>query len=54
MRRGKLGCCDRADKVAMISAIVLTILEIDGKYDGGDARQLAIDGECDSEKGVVM
>lgn len=51
MRRRKLGCRDRADKVAMIGANALTILETDGKYDGGDARQLVIDGERDSEKG---
>jgi len=31
MRRGKLGYRDRADKVAMIGANVLTILEINGK-----------------------
>jgi hypothetical protein len=30
--RGKLGLIDRADKVAMIGAKVLVILEINGKY----------------------
>ena len=31
-RRGKLGLINRADKVAMIGANVLVIIEINGKY----------------------
>jgi hypothetical protein len=37
-RRGKLGLIDRADKVAMIGAKVLVILEINGKYSIYDSQ----------------
>jgi hypothetical protein len=37
-RRGKLGLIDSADKVAMIGAKVLVILEIDGKYSIYDSQ----------------
>jgi hypothetical protein len=44
MRRGKFSYSDRADKVAMIGANVLMILEINGKYDGGE--QLVLVGSA--------
>jgi hypothetical protein len=37
-RKGKLGLIDRADKVAMIGAKVLMILEINGKYSIYDSQ----------------
>lgn len=37
-RRGKLGLIDRADKVAMIGAKVLIILEINGRYSIYDSQ----------------
>jgi hypothetical protein len=37
-RRGKLGLLDRADKVAMIAAKVLVILEINGRYSIYDSQ----------------
>ena len=38
MRRGKLSFVDRADKVAMVSAKVLLIVEINGRYSIYDSQ----------------
>jgi hypothetical protein len=38
MRRGKLSLIDRADKVAMVSAKVLLIVEINGRYSIYDSQ----------------
>lgn len=38
MYRGKLGLVDRAEKIAMLGAKVLVILEINGKYSIYDSQ----------------
>jgi len=38
MRRGKLSLVDRADKVAMVGAKVLLIVEINGRYSIYDSQ----------------